>query len=362
MRIVTIVGARPQFIKAAVVSLALRSAGSSGTLVDTGQHYDQQMSAVFFEELHLPAPTYSLGIGSGTHGDQTGRMLAAIERVLIDEQPDQVLVYGDTNSTLAGALAAAKLHIPVAHVEAGLRSFNRRMPEEVNRVLTDHVLKLLFTPTQRANDNLAREGVVEGVHCVGDVMYDVALRCANVAEQKSDILQRLELTTASYILATIHRAENTDDRTRLQAIFEGLAKASSEMPIVLPLHPRTRGALAREGILEAAQRSLILIEPVGYLDMTQLLGGAALVVTDSGGLQKEAFFHRVPAITLRDETEWIELTELGWNQVLPPRAAQPIADAIRSTLRLQKPAEPRCLPYGDGNAAKKIAQVLGVRC
>ena len=312
-RIVTIVGARPQFIKAAALSRALRAESSlSEDLIHTGQHFDDNMSQVFFRELAMPAPRFNLEIHGGHHGQMTGRMLAAIEALLLDIQPRLVLVYGDTNSTLAGALAAAKLHIPVAHVEAGLRSFNRRMPEELNRVLVDHLAALLFCPTFDALANLRAEGITAGVHHTGDVMFDATLHARSAALQQSDILTRLALAPGHYVLCTIHRSENTDDEPRLRALLEHVRHVAGEQPIVLPLHPRTRQAVVRFGIDSAGLR---LIEPVGYFDMHRLLAGAAQVLTDSGGVQKEAYFHRVPCVTLRDDTEWTETLAAGWNRL-----------------------------------------------
>ncbi|WP_066425236.1 non-hydrolyzing UDP-N-acetylglucosamine 2-epimerase [Anabaena sp. 4-3] len=360
MKILTIVGARPQFIKAAAVSRRLQShPGIQEVLVHTGQHYDENMSDVFFQELEIPAPNYHLGVGSDSHGAQTGRMLEAIEKVLLAESPDWVLVYGDTNSTLAGAIAAVKLHIPVAHVEAGLRSFNRQMPEEINRVLTDHAADLLFAPTTAAVDNLRHEGITEEkIHLVGDVMYDAAIDYGVKAEQKSLILEHLGLTPQKYILATIHRAENTDDPKRLEAIFTGLAAISQNIPVVLPLHPRTRAALSRAGLWEKASQSLQLIEPVGYLDMVMLEKNAQLIATDSGGVQKEAFFYRVPCVTLRAETEWIELVQLGWNRLLPPLNSSDVANGISDALLNVSGREVSENLYGGGLATAKILQLL----
>lgn len=359
-KIITIVGARPQFIKAAVVSRKLRSLdGFRECLVHTGQHYDKNMSDVFFNELEIPQPDYNLGIGSSSHGAQTGQMLEAIERVLLAEKPDWVLVYGDTNSTLAGAIAAVKLHIPVAHVEAGLRSFNRRMPEEINRVLTDHSCDLLFAPTNAAVENLRTEGICkEKTHLVGDVMYDAALYYAAKAAEKSSILEHLKLAPQSYVLATIHRAENTDDSSRLQAIFVGLAAVAEKIPVVLPLHPRTRSALLREGLLEDVSKSLQLVEPLGYLDMVILEKNARLIVTDSGGVQKEAFFQRVPGVTLRGETEWVELVQSGWNQLLPPLSVQAVTTGISDVLMSSTQKELPTGLYGGGMAGEKIVQLL----
>ena len=358
MKIVTVVGARPQFIKASVVSRAL---GESEVLVHTGQHYDANMSDVFFEELEIPRPSYNLGIGGGRHGAQTGKMLEALEAVFLDERPDFALVYGDTNSTLAGALAAAKLHLPVAHVEAGLRSFDRKMPEEVNRILTDHVSDILFTPTEAAVENLRREGLSErGIHHVGDVMYDAALLFGQKAEEQSSIVAELGLTPGNFILATVHRAENTDNHERLRAIFGALSTISEECSIVLPLHPRTRDALAKAGIEAAESRGLTLIEPASYLDMVQLQRNARLIVTDSGGVQKEAFFHQVPCVTLRDTTEWVELVTMGWNRLAPPTGAHEVATAIAMALE-QRPA-PAESPYGGGRSAERIVEILRAGC
>jgi UDP-GlcNAc3NAcA epimerase len=357
-RIVTVVGARPQFIKAAAVSRAVAARTDvEELLVHTGQHYDENMSDIFFAELGIPRPAQHLGIGGGGHGQQTGRMLEAIEKVLLDLKPDWLLVYGDTNSTLAGALAAAKLHIRVAHVEAGLRSFNRRMPEELNRVLTDHAADLLFAPTTAAAAHLHAEGIPDTrVRLVGDVMYDAALIHGERSELQSRVLDDLGLKAGHYILATIHRAENTDDALRLRAIFEGLLSLAREMPVVLPLHPRTRGAVDRAGLLGAVEAGLRLVPPVGYLDMVRLERNARLIATDSGGVQKEAFFYRVPCVTLRDETEWVELVELGWNHLVAPTDAPSVADGLRAGLNA--PAGIDAHPYGDGHSAEKILAAL----
>lgn len=357
MKILTVIGARPQFIKASIVSRLLKDiSGMNEVIVHTGQHYDENMSTVFFDEMGISHPDYHLGIGSNTHGMQTGRMLESIEVVLLKEKPDCVLVYGDTNSTLAGALAAAKLHIPLAHVEAGLRSFNRQMPEEINRVLTDHASDILFAPTQMAMKNLLKEGISEGkIHLVGDVMYDVAIHFGAIAEKKSSIIKQMNVRPGKYILATIHRAENTDDFTRLKAIFEGLRQVGREIPVVLPLHPRTRKALKATGLLEKMDGSIRIIDPVGYLDMVMLEKNACLITTDSGGVQKEAFFYRVPCITLRNETEWVELVELGWNKVITPDNSSYVASAILSALN-SKGKEGS--PYGEGRAAEAVVKIL----
>lgn len=348
MKIVSIVGARPQFIKAAPVGRALRQQHTE-VLVHTGQHYDHNMSAVFFEELDIPEPDYNLGIGSGPQGQQTGRMLEAIERVLLDEQPDWVLVYGDTNSTLAGALAVVKLHIPLAHIEAGLRSFNRRMPEEHNRVLTDHAADLLFCPTQTAVDNLAREGITRGVNNVGDVMYDAVLHNIGIAEKRSNVLERLELQPKGYLLATVHRAENTDDPIRLAGIVKAFGML--EELIVFPAHPRTRAALVAFDL--ALPDNVWIIEPVSYLDMLMLEKHARLILTDSGGVQKEAYFFAVPCVTLRDETEWVETVEAGWNVVVGVDMGR-VAAEVRE-LRLPAKTPP---VFGDGWASGKITRII----
>ena len=325
--------------------------GVEEVLVHTGQHYDENMSDVFFEELEIPHPDHHLGIGSGSHGTQTGRMLEAAERVLLAEEPDLVVVYGDTNSTLAGALAAVKLHIPVAHVEAGLRSFNRRMPEEINRVFTDHASDLLFTPTEIATENLRREGIsAESIYRVGDVMYDAALFYADKAKEKEEILKRLQLEPKGYVLATVHRAENTDDLGRLRAIFEGLERVADSSPVIMPLHPRAKKKLSRLGSRNSKIRYL---DPVGYLDMISLEKNAAVIATDSGGVQKEAFFYRVPCVTLREETEWTETVASGWNTLAPPDPLG-IYEAIKSA---EPPASAPPF-YGDGTAARHIVEIL----
>jgi len=358
MKIVTVIGARPQFIKAAVVSRWLRETpGCKEILVHTGQHYDENMSDVFFQELEIPTPGYHLGIGSGGHGVQTGRMLEAIEKVLLETKPDKLLIYGDTNSTLAGALAAAKLHVPVAHVEAGLRSFNRRMPEEINRVVADHVATWLFAPTEAAVRNLRHEGVAtDKIFLVGDVMYDAALYYGT--RTRSDTLTKLDLQSKQYVLATIHRAENTDAGPRLRGVFAGLSAIADSLPVVLPLHPRTRAALNREHLLEKCSPNLRLVEPLGYLDMVMLEKHASVIATDSGGVQKEAFFHRVPCVTLRDETEWIELVELGWNRLVPPVNAQAIAAGVLASLADTDARDAPAELYGGGKAGEAINEML----
>ena len=326
-------------------------------LVHTGQHYDANMSDIFFRELDIPEPDHHLGIGSSSHGIQTGRMLEKIEEVLMAGPPNWVLVYGDTNSTLAGALAASKLHIPVAHVEAGLRSFNRRMPEEINRVVADHLSKLLFAPTSTAVENLRHEGIADSaIRMVGDVMYDAAIAYGNQAERRSKILDAAGLSAGAYILATIHRAENTDDAQRLQAIWSALAKLASDTTVVVPLHPRTRKVMSDSGLLTEISQRVRILDPVGYIDMVMLEKCARLILTDSGGVQKEAYFQSVPCVTLRDETEWVELVEAGWNRLAPPTSADVIVGAAREMLAKKPDRHPDL--YGDGHTAEKICSAL----
>jgi UDP-GlcNAc3NAcA epimerase len=357
-KIVTIVGARPQFIKAATVSRAMqRHERIAEILVHTGQHFDSNMSDVFFEELEIPRPRFHLGVHGGMHGEMTGKMLAEIEGVLVEQKPDWLLVYGDTNSTLAGALAAAKLHIGVAHVEAGLRSFNRGMPEEINRVLTDHVAQLLFAPTDVAVRNLAREGVSgESVRRVGDVMFDAAQFYASRAPDSCEAMRSAQVGPKEYVLATVHRAENTDDQARLRSVIACLDAATQWLPVILPLHPRTRQALARMSPPPPMSSRLHIIDPVGYLDMVALETNARLIATDSGGVQKEAYFHRVPCITLREETEWVELVDAGWNVLV----GADVERFVRAFERLSRePLPPWSAElYGDGNAAALIADQL----
>lgn len=349
----SIVGARPQFIKAAPVSQILRQ-GHSEVLVHTGQHYDHGMSAIFFQELGIPEPDVNLGIGSGRHGQQTGRMLMALEEALLAQQPDWALVYGDTNSTLAGALAAVKLGFPVAHVEAGLRSFNRAMPEEHNRVLVDHCADLLFCPTQTAVDLLAAEGVTRGVHLVGDVMVDALQAHAGLARQRSTLPAGLGLAPGRYLLATVHRPYNTDVPQNLRSILAAFAEIHRRTgeTIVLPLHPRTGKALAEHGLAPPA--GLQLIAPVGYLDMLALEQAARLILTDSGGVQKEAYCLAVPCVTLRPETEWVETVRAGWNVVVGADRAAIVQAAIERTW----PTSPPPLVFGDGHAAQRIVALL----
>jgi len=354
MKIVTIVGARPQFIKAAPLSRALRTAGHHEFLLHTGQHYDYGMSQIFFEELGLAEANVNLDVRSGGHGQQTGQMLMRIEEVLQVEKPDCVLVLGDTNSTLAGALAAVKLQIPVAHVEAGLRSFNRAMPEEHNRVLTDHCVDLLFCPTQAAVDHLISEGITRGVYLVGDPMYDAMLMFWEKSLRQSTIMRDLGLQKGGYILATIHRAHNTDDPLALKVVLDILLGINE--PTIMPVHPRTRQKIHDFGLMDAPARygSLKLIDPVSYLNMLMLERNARMILTDSGGVQKEAFFFAVPCLTLRSETEWAETLADGWNTVVGLNA-QKIHWLVREGI---PPATPPRPLFGDGQSAKHIVSIL----
>ncbi|MBA3056438.1 MAG: UDP-N-acetylglucosamine 2-epimerase (non-hydrolyzing) [Rhodoferax sp.] len=356
MKIATVVGARPQFIKAAAVSRAISDKFAdqvSEVLIHTGQHYDEKMSQVFFDELGIPMPKYNLEISGGLHGAMTGRMLEALEKVLLTEKPDWVLIYGDTNSTLAAALAAAKLHIRVAHVEAGLRSFNMRMPEEVNRIVADRLSLLLLCPTEEAVINLSKEGLTKGVHLVGDVMYDVSLHFADIASQRMDILEGHGVASKNYVLATCHRAENTDDPKNLAGIVYGLAGIAKARPVIFPIHPRTKAKIEEYGLLDALG-GVSMIEPVSYLEMVVLEKNAEVIVTDSGGVQKEAFFYRVPCVTTREETEWVETVSAGWN-ILSGSDATRMIDAVEQHTRWMKLD---VKPYGHGDAAERIIDIL----
>ncbi len=352
MKVTTIVGARPQFIKAAPVSKALRAAGHQEILVHTGQHYDYGMSQVFFEELNISKPDINLRVGSGTHGWQTSQMLMRIEEMLLAEKTDWVLVYGDTNSTLAGALAACKLRLPLAHVEAGLRSFNREMPEEHNRVLTDHCSDALFCPTQTAVDNLTREGITQGVQLVGDTMYDAVLQFSEIAQQRSTILQELALTPKHYLLATVHRPYNTDVPENLRNILIAFLEIGE--PIVFPVHPRTQRRIGTPNVEMLKRSNVHLIEPVGYLDMLMLEQNARLILTDSGGMQKEAYFFGVPCVTLRPETEWVETVQTGWN-ILVGAGSTEIVKVIDGR---QWPQSTPPAVFGDGRASDYIVAQL----
>ena len=354
MKIVSIVGARPQFVKAAVVGRALKKAGVKEILVHTGQHYDYKMSEIFFKELNIQKPVH-LGIGSGKHGETTGKMLAGIEKVLEQQRPDFCLVYGDTNSTLAGALAAAKLHVKIAHIEAGLRSFNMKMPEEVNRRLTDHVSSLLFCPTKTAVENLRGEGINKGVFTTGDVMADSLLLFLRVAEKKWGKARLAKLNRREYFLVTAHRAENTNDPKRLKGIINALLEYKGSEQFIVPLHPRTRKYLAGYGLISrlSGNKNISLVEPVGYLDNLILMKNAKKILTDSGGMQKEAYILKVPCITMRDETEWVETVKSGWNTIVGADKKK-ITRALKVVDR--KMAHP--LLYGDGHASEKIAKLL----
>jgi UDP-N-acetylglucosamine 2-epimerase len=364
MKLLTVVGARPQFIKAAVLSRALPAFNASRhrdrriqeVMVHTGQHYDDNMSAVFFQELNIPEPAHHLGVGSGPHGQQTARMLERLEPVLERERPDRVLVYGDTNSTLAGGLAASKLGIPLAHVEAGLRSYNRAMPEEINRVVTDHLSALLFCPTDRAVKNLSCEGIVTGVHRVGDVMYDSLLYNLARADRRAGVLAELGLQSGQYGLATIHRAETTDRPETVTGILSAFGRLG--LPIVVPLHPRTRAVLDAAGVGHVSG-PVRMIAPVSYHEMLVLERHARLILTDSGGVQKESFLLGIPCVTLRNETEWVETLEGRWNRV-----AGTAPDAVEAAARvaLEEVRPERGQPYGDGHAAEAILKIVAEYC
>ncbi len=351
--LLTVVGARPQFVKAAIVSSALRRAGLAESLVHTGQHYDDNMSDVFFRELALPGVSRNLDIGGLSHGAMTGRMIEAIESIVQEKSPDAVLVYGDTNSTAAAAIAAVKLHVPVAHVEAGMRSFNRRMPEEINRVITDHLATFHFVTGETPKRHLSAEGIVEDVHVVGDVMRDACDRFLPVAiEQNSVSCQRF--MSGPFALVTLHRPENTDEPAKLEALVAGLNQVSRTIPLVIPLHPRTKQRLSEFDL--SFRDSIHVIEPVGYLDMLALLHRCRVVITDSGGLQKEAFYLGRPCVTAREETEWVETVELGWNRLVGADPAMMLS-ACQAFLE-SPPSRSREGVYGDGHAGEKIAETL----
>lgn len=362
MKIVTVVGARPQFIKAATVSRIIRdeyAALIQEVIIHTGQHFDDNMSSVFFEDLDIPNPSYNLAISGGHHGAMTGRMLENIESILVKEKPDWVLVYGDTNSTLAGALAASKLHIPIAHVEAGLRSLNMRMPEEVNRMLVDRISSLLFCPTNTAVEHLRTENITRGVHNVGDVMHDAARFYGEKASKQSSILASTGLIPGQFALATCHRAENTDDPNRLKSILLALGEITALLPVVLPIHPRTRQQINSYGMDELLA-PLMLINPLPFLDMIVLEKASRVILTDSGGVQKEAFFYRVPCITMRDETEWFETVDLGWNQIVGS-SLEAIVSAVDTAIAAP-PGNMDIQPFGMGDAANRIVELLNLRC
>ncbi len=370
MKLLSIVGARPQFVKAAMVFAAVRRRNRRRArpidhcLVHTGQHYEHKLSGVFFDQLPLPKPDYFLAVGSGTHGAQTAAMLERVEGVLLREKPDVAIVYGDTNSTVAGALAAAKLHIRVAHVEAGLRSFNRRMPEELNRVATDHLSDLLLCPTPTAVENLRREGISGGVSLVGDVMLDAVEHFRPLAARRGKVFAQLGVQPDNYVLATIHRAENTDSRERLKEIVESLVRL--ERPVVFPMHPRVRDRLAQSAEFRALRRkleqahALRITEPVSYLEMLLLEENARVVLTDSGGVQKEAYFLGVPCLTLRDETEWVETLQDNWNRVVgtSPTKIVPLVESLWSPNGARPKAERDLAAFGAGVAAESVVRTL----
>jgi UDP-GlcNAc3NAcA epimerase len=361
LSIATVVGARPQFIKAAAVSRAIAEWNRGPdrqldeSIIHTGQHYDVDMSDVFFAELGIPRPAANLNVGSGSHAAQTGAMLLGLEELFAGMRPDVVLVYGDTNSTLAAAIVAAKMGIPLAHVEAGLRSGNRSMPEEINRIVADRLSTVLFTATKAAVDHLTSEGLSNRVRVVGDVMLDCVRIYGNKSRQVAEVLTRLGLQDRPYCLATIHRAENTDDPARLVEIFTGLSRAAVHIPVVLPIHPRT-AAVIRRHVPEDALHSIAIVEPAGFLDMMKLEAGARVIATDSGGVQKEAYFHSVPCVTIREETEWVETVESSWN-VLSPANADAIVANVRRMAGFDR-GSPRPAFYGDGHAADKIVACL----
>jgi len=350
MKLLSVVGARPQFIKVAPVHKAV-SRKHQHIILHTGQHYDYQMSQVFFEELEIPKPEHYLGVGSGSHGEQTGKMLAAIEAVLIKEEPDMVLVYGDTNSTLAGALASVKLNVPIAHIEAGLRSYRRGMPEEINRVLTDHVSSLLFCPSEVSVDNLKKEGLERGVHSVGDTMTEVLLEIED--RLRDDIFKELGVSRGEYVLCTIHRQENADDRHNMEEIIGAIV--ASNQTFVIPLHPRTRKNLIGWDLMSELETSknVVLTEPKNFMAFTALERGARKIMTDSGGVQKEAYFFGVPCITVRDETEWVETLQGGWNVLTGAKR-----DLIKSELMSDRKREDRKLSYGDRDVSKRISSII----
>jgi len=349
MKFVTIIGARPQFVKASVVSKALREAGHTEILVNTGQHYDDNMAKIFFEEMAIPRSDYDLGVGSGTHAQQTAASMIGIEEILIKEQPDFLIVYGDTNATVAGALAAAKLHVKIVHIEAGLRSYNRQMPEEINRIVTDVISDYLMVPTQVAVDNLKKEGIDTGVHIVGDVMVDALRTYTVIAEQKANILNHLALNKDGFILMTIHRPSNADSNERLSEILQSISGVG--LPVVFPVHPRSKARV--EALMRNVDGDIKLIEPVGYLDMMLLEKYSRVIITDSGGVQKEAYLHKTPCLTVRSETEWVETVSDGWNYLVGDNL-----DLIQELAQKFPKPERWSNHYGDGHAANKIVELL----
>jgi len=358
MKILSIVGARPEFIKAALVSRKLRERGIKEILVHTGQHYDFNMSDIFFQELNLPKPDYHLGVGSGSHSEQTGKMLMRIEKVSLKEKPDVVLVYGDINTTLAEALAAVKLHIPLAHIEAGLRSYNKDMPEEINRVLTDHCSDILFAPTDTAVENLKKEGITKGIFKVGDVMFDVVLEVKNRVDEEK-ILTKYGLKPKDFILVTIHRAENTDIRENLENIWDALKDiANSGIKVFFPVHPRTKKALENHGLINGkVSENLIIVQPVPYFEMIALESNAKVIITDSGGVQKEGYFLKTPCIIPRNETEWVELVKIGWNKVAGNKKESIIKETMKAYSKDVSSKEWIDF-YGGGKPSERIVEVL----
>ncbi|WP_078434164.1 non-hydrolyzing UDP-N-acetylglucosamine 2-epimerase [Metabacillus halosaccharovorans] len=354
MKILTVVGARPQFIKACMLSkIIVQEPDLQEIIVHTGQHYDVNMSDIFFNELKLPVPDYHLKIGSGSHGKQTSKMLCKLEEIMVEEKPDIVLVYGDTNSTLAGSLSAAKLNIPIAHVESGLRSYNKKMPEEINRVVTDHLSTLFFCPTQTAVNNLKKEGINHGVYLTGDINYDALLFYKSYALNHSTILSDLNLTKEEYYLATIHRAENTDNYHRLKTILEAFNEL--DMKVIFPIHPRTKEKIKQMNLLNLLHSSNIkTIEPLPYFDMIHIENFAKAILTDSGGVQKEAYMLRVPCITLRDETEWTETVDSKWNTLVGASNLGNISHAIAN---VKKPSNYPAI-FGDGHSSKIMTNIL----
>jgi UDP-GlcNAc3NAcA epimerase len=357
VRVLTVIGNRPQFVKAAAVSTKLRERAEE-VLVHTGQHYDRDLSEIFFEELGLPPPDHQLHVGSGSHGAQTAAIVTGLEPLLADIEPDAVLVYGDTNSTLGGALVAAKARVPLAHVEAGMRSFNRSMPEEVNRVVADAVSALSLCSTEAAVENLRNEGLGDTAVWVGDVMADVAMIFGPIADERSDALDRLDLEPRGFIAATAHRAGNVDDPANLRSLIEVLARAAETAPVVFAVHPRTRARLEAEGLLDGlGGRGITAVDPLGYLDITRLVRASRAVVTDSGGLQKEAFLASVPCVTMREETEWVETVDTGWNRLvgLDPDAAAAALAELPEPVAETSPAEEL---YGGGEAGARVGQAI----
>lgn len=355
MKIVTIVGARPQFIKLAPLSKALRE-NHEEILLHTGQHYDLELSSLIFQQLGIPLPDYNLEIGSGTHSSQTGEMLKGIEDVLVKEEPDLVIVFGDTNSTLAGALAAVKLQIEIAHVEAGLRSYNRKMPEEINRIITDHISNILFSPTDSATENLKKEGIVKGVFNVGDIMIDSLLNNIDIANSQSNVLSKLNIDSNKYLLMTLHRQENTENEQDMRQLLDALKGVDEK--IIFPIHPRTKVFLRKHGLFKNIEGSNIqVIRPVGYLDFLKLLGNCRKILTDSGGVQKEAYILKKPCITMRNETEWIETIEDGWNILVGLNGGR-VEDAINNF----NPANQQRNVFGIGNSIEKMVNVINENC